>query len=164
MNKTSKLKKGGLDSIVAFIVILLPLVYILIFMVATLYHFSVQMYVNQVVKETLVMASTYGNITSDMETNMVTKLSKVMSINVDEGVKYYVRPFKDDGTVGNTVGPKKRSELPTLRKADLIGIYVISSEESLLGSVSRFNIFGGSSDETLFYSAYREEIIRNEAP
>src|SRR5574344_1720463 len=101
---TIKVKKGGLDTIIAFIVVLLPLVYVLIFMVATLYHFSVQMYINQVVKETLVMASTYGTLTKSMENDMVGKLSKVMDIPVGEvsccKIEYYVREFtEDDGKV-----------------------------------------------------------------
>src|SRR5574344_1050273 len=97
---TIKVKKGGLDTIIAFIVVLLPLVYVLIFMVATLYHFSVQMYMNQVVKETLVMASTYGTLTKDMESYMSGKLGKVMTVGT---IKYYVREFTDDGVVADRV-------------------------------------------------------------
>ena len=80
---TIKVKKGGIDSIIAFIVVLLPLVYVLIFMVATLYHFAVQMYLNQVVKETLVMASTYGTVTKSMENYMVEKLDGIISFKND---------------------------------------------------------------------------------
>ena len=64
---TLKIKKGGVDTIVAYIVVMLPLLYVLIYMVATIYHFSVQTYMNQVVKEAAVMASTYGTITDKHE-------------------------------------------------------------------------------------------------
>ena len=49
--KALKLKKGGLDTIIAYIVVMLPLLYVLVYIIATIYHFSVQMYMNQVVKE-----------------------------------------------------------------------------------------------------------------
>lgn len=165
---TIKVKKGGIDSIVAFIVVLLPLVYVLIFMVATLYHFSVQMYLNQVVKETLVMASTYGTVTSSMHNNIKTKVNGIMDLEESDSIVYYVRKFdKTNGEVGsltkieNPVFP-----ISGIEKADLLGIYVQSDEPSLLGTVSKFNIFGANNgdESTLKYSAYREEIIRNDPP
>ena len=169
-----KIKKGGIDSIIAFIVILLPLVYVLIYMVAILYHFSVQMYLNQVVKETLVMASTYGDCTSTMERYLVDKAKNVIDGNVE--VKYYVREF--DQRNGMPLAPKEAKinggslkyvstdgMTVSLKKADLLGIQVVSEELSLLATVSNFNIFGGldEGDAQLKYSSYREEIIRNDS-
>ena len=166
---TMKLKKGGLDTIIAFIVILLPLVYILIYMVATLYHFSVQMYLNQVVKETLVMASTYGTVTQAMHDNLSKKLEGIMSLEEEDSIVYYVRKFD---LVNGDVGERKKIENPEfpikdLGKADLLGIYVQSDEPSLLATVSNFNILGTELEgdaNALRYSAYREEIIRNDDP
>ena len=165
---TIKVKKGGIDSIIAFIVVLLPLVYVLIFMVATLYHFAVQMYLNQVVKETLVMASTYGTVTKSMEDYMVTKLNGIITFEEDRSnIHYYIRKFdKDAGTPGALAEVNiSGSHIPGIGKADLLSIQVSSKEPSLLATVSNFNIFGANTDETddsLKYSAYREEIIRND--
>lgn len=173
---TIKLKKGGIDSIIAFIVILLPLVYVLIYMVAILYHFSVQMYLNQVVKETLVMASTYGDCTSTMEKYLIDKVNNVIDGSVE--VRYYVREF--DQQKGMPLAPKEAKinvnegslkyvstdgMTVSLKKADLLGIQVVSEELSLLATVSNFNIFGGldEGDAQLKYSSYREEIIRNDS-
>lgn len=165
---TIKVKKGGIDSIIAFIVVLLPLVYVLIFMVATLYHFSVQMYLNQVVKETLVMASTYGTVTKDMEEYMVNKLDGIITFNEDRSnIHYYIRKFNPDTGVPGTRTEVdiSGSQISGIGKADLLSIQVLSKEPSLLATVSSFNIFGANTDEmdnSLKYSAYREEIIRND--
>lgn len=175
-----KIKKGGIDSIVAFIVILLPLVYVLIYMVAILYHFSVQMYLNQVVKETLVMASTYGDCTSTMESYLINKVSNVIDGNVE--IKYYVREFYQDGDIsglkeaarsGNSIkylstdssDSSRNNMMVPVKKADLLGIQVVSEELSLLATVGNFNIFGSmdEGDNELKYSSYREEIIRNDS-
>ena len=157
--KTLKLKKGGLDTIVAYIVVMLPLLYVLIYMVATIYHFSVQTYVSQVAKEAIVMASTYGQITPNHEQYIKDKLSSVVG-NVKIGYRHKV--FNDDSglvTGGNTL----QTTIPTVSKGDIVGIYVESSEDSILGKVTAFNIFGANDTSSgLKYSAYREEIIRNE--
>jgi len=175
--KKDKLKKGGLDTIIAYIVVSLPLFYVLIYMVATIYHFSVQMYLSQVVKEATVMASTYGAITPQHEQYIKDKLKDVLGQD-DEGetkvvIEYYVKEFIEEGeeknseeiagTVRPIAGPF--TDIPTVGKADIIGISVESKEASMLGNVSAFNMFGtGSEEAKLKYSAYREEIIRNERP
>ncbi|MBP3284811.1 MAG: hypothetical protein J6M02_04870 [Clostridia bacterium] len=164
-----KLKRGGMDTIVAYIVVMIPLVYVLVFMIATLYHYTIQMSINQTVKETLIMASSYGTVTRSMIYDyMAPKMTKL----VDGGfeIQFYVRELKDDGTVGTPVvanfdGDKKITYKngQTLEKGDLLGIAVQSNNKSVLGSVSAFSLFGSNSDENnLYYSAYREEIIRNE--
>ena len=165
-NKLIKTKKGGLDTIVAYIVVSLPLLYVLIYMVATIYHFSVQMYVSQVVKEATVMASTYGALTSSHENYIRDKLADVF--DEDEhgnicDITFYIREFDEStGTVG---GIRPADGLPLGNKADIIGISVKSTKPSMLGNVSAFSIFGTNSESPdLYYSAYREEIIRNERP
>ena len=166
MKDTVKFKRGGLDTIIAYIVVMLPLLYVLIYMVATIYHFSVQMYMNQVVKEAAVMASTFGEITQEHANYIYDKLSDVLGEdkngNTNCTIKYYVRPFNEKGgTSGEISGPYDSP--PSVKKADIIGIYVESIDESLLGSVTSFNVFGGNSNPTgLKYTSYREEIIRNE--
>ena len=172
MNKLIKTKKGGLDTIVAYIVVSLPLLYVLIYMVATIYHFSVQMYVNQVVKEATVMASTYGEITDKHIYYITSKLEDVFGIEDDGATKCdvvcYVKKFDDDdGWVDPTQdGVQYTPNSNKLDKGDIIGIYVKSRGKSMLGRVTDFNIFGGESATSsgLYYEAYREEIIRNERP
>lgn len=164
---TSKLKKGGLDTIIAYIVVMLPLLYVLIYMVATIYHFSVQQYMNQVVKEAAVMASTYGEVTAAQENYILDKLEG--ALGVDENgrtkcnIKYYIREFDDDKGVVKDIRFCTEGR-PVVNKADIIGIYVESVDESLLGKVTSFNIFQADTgaDTGLKYSSYREEIIRNE--
>lgn len=174
--KALKLKKGGLDTIIAYIVVMLPLLYVLVYIIATIYHFSVQMYMNQVVKEATVMISTYGTVT-EAHTNYITnKLKGVLGDDDTATVEYYVRKFNKsnttapDGTPAGVVGPISEALTTSganaiLDKADIIGIYVQSTKPSVLGSVSAFSIFGNASDESdLYYTSYREEIIRNERP
>ena len=164
-----KLKKGGLDTIVAYIVVMLPLFYVLVYMIATIYHFSVQQYMNQVVKEACVMASTYGGITQGHEDYIYGKLAKALDDDkdgkADIRITYYIRPFNEDsGIVGNiSDGSASR---PDVKKGDIIGIYVQSIKPSLLGTVGNFNVFmfGRGNDNLLKYTSYREEIIRNEHP
>jgi len=60
---------------------------------------------------------------------------------------------------------KEDNKTHTLEKGDLLGIAVESVKPSVLGTVSQFSVFNSSvSEGQLKYSAYREEIIRNEAP
>ena len=172
MNRNkSKLKKGGMDTIIAYIVVMLPLLYVLIYMVATIYHFSVQMYMNQVVKEATVMASTYGEITQKHVDYIHGKLKDVLGEENGKAkctINFYRREFVEDGDNAGTVKGIESygTKIPEVSKADIIGIQVISTEESILGSVTSFGIFNGdngySSDNALKYTAYREEIIRND--
>lgn len=161
----SKLKKGGLDTIVAYIVVMLPLLYVVIYMVATIYHFSVQTYMNQVVKEATMMASTYGEVTDAHESYIRGKLSDVLGENGCT-IEYYHKAFNDNtGIVGSLTGPYSSPDSMAVGKADIIGIYVKSVDNSILDTVTAFNAFGDSANELgLKYSAYREEIIRNERP
>ena len=165
---TLTLKKGGLDTIIAYIVVMLPLFYVLVYMIATIYHFSVQQYMNQVVKEACVMASTYGKITDKHEEYIYEKLANALDDNggrADVTITYYLRSFDpSDGVVDSIV---KCEGIPSLvKKGDIIGIYVQSNNPSLLGTVGNFNVFmfgrNIAKDKLLKYSAYREEIIRNE--
>lgn len=162
--KNKKIKRGGLDTIIAYIVVMLPLLYVLVYMIATIYHFSVQMYMNQVVKEAAVMISTYGDVTENHSNYIKEKLNGIID-NDTVTIDYYVRPFNEDtGVVGNLTGPYTDRTV-RVEKADIIGIYVQSNKPSILGSVASFSIFGNSSNESdLYYSSYREEIIRNEHP
>lgn len=166
--RKNTLKKGGIDTIVAYIVVMLPLLYVLIYMVATIFHFSIQMYMNQVVKEALVMASTYGEVNEETSKYINEKLAKVLEADIDGNsvnISYYVKRFNEkDGTVGD-IALCTSCDNVNAKKADIIGIKVESEQPSLLGRVGAFNIFGGNSDEAkLKYSSYREEIVRNEPP
>lgn len=158
-----KVRKGGLDTIVAYIVVSLPLLYVLIYMVATIYHFSVQTYVTQVVKETAVMISAYGDATDNHKTYITNKLSKVLGEN-GCNITFYKRTFNnEEGVINSKLEPESEWKVK-LKKGDIIGVQVISKDESMLGSVGAFSIFGPSTDleNKLYYSAYREEIVRNE--
>jgi len=165
--ETLKLKKGGMDTIIAYIVVMLPLLYVVVYMVATIYHFSVQTYMNQVVKEATMMASTYGTVTESHATYIKGKLENVLSKNGCT-IKYYHKKFNEaTGVVEEGLGGPYESpvDMGTINKADIIGIYVESVDNSILDSVTSFNVFGASDGEMgLKYSAYREEIIRNERP
>lgn len=163
--KALKLNKGGLDTIIAYIVVMLPLLYVLVYMIATIYHFSVQMYMNQVVKEAAVMISTYGDVTTSHSDYIKDKLSGVLDSDDNVTIEYYVRPFNEgNGVVGTITGPYTAQNV-SVNKADIIGIYVQSNKPSILGNVASFSIFGNSSNESdLYYTSYREEIIRNEHP
>jgi len=167
-NRLIKTKKGGLDTIVAYIVVSLPLLYVLIYMVATIYHFSVQMYFGQVAKEVAVMAGTYGDITLQQENYVHTKLKGILpspkdSSKADITIQYYRKPFKEGAVAPeNLEGPFTLDNKPEIGKADIIGVFIESNEPSMLANVSAFRIFGKSDEAKLKYSAYREEIIRNE--
>ena len=164
--KALKLKKGGLDTIIAYIVVMLPLLYVLVYIIATIYHFSVQMYMNQVVKEATVMASTYGEVTTGHADYIEEKLKNILDKDEHGNVcriEYYVRRFDEENGVVGTVDPC--TARPTVKKADIIGIYVTSIKPSILGNVSSFSLFGSSSNtNNLYYTSYREEIIRNDPP
>lgn len=178
----NKLKRGGIDTIIAYIVVMIPLVYVLVFMIATIYHYSVQMSINQTVKETLVMASTYGTPTESMVRGYLKgQLEKVAQSEFK--AEFYVRELNDAGEIlppkpaiydpadsdsdGITItydGSLNGTSQP-LQKGDLLGLQVRSIKPSVLGTVSTFSVFGSyKNDKDLYYTAYREEIIRNEAP
>lgn len=172
---TLKLKKGGMDTIVAYIVVMLPLLYVVVYMVATIYHFSVQTYMNQVVKEATMMASAHGTITDKHREYIQTKLADVLKADNPENtctIKYYIKKFDpSQGVVSANfldVDGKSTFTLegdPRIEKTDIIGIYVESTKVSILDRVTSFNFFGGNSGETgLKYSAYKEEIVRNANP
>ncbi len=198
MMKNKVLKKGGIDTILAYIVVSIPLFYVLIFMVVTLYHFSIQMHLNQTLKETLILASSYGTLTDGMLDYLCRNIS-----NIDENewkVKVSVRSLNDSGAFDSSVEHnhyypddiysdaysvyvldksgnnfnhanmqsciEALSHQSGIKKGDLLAIEITSANESLLGRISRFSIFGGTSvdDSNLRYSAYREEIIANAHP
>lgn len=177
MVKTRKeLKRGGIDTIVAYIVVMVPLVYVLVFMVATIYHYTIQMSVNQTVKETLIMASTYGTVTPSMLNNYLhPQIKKVTQSGFK--AQFYVRELTDKGVIrdakpawavedGNAYLIKYTSEdggTKELQKGDLLGLRIWTDKKSVLGTVSNFSLFSSKvNDNTLHYSSYREEIIRNE--
>jgi len=164
-----KLKKGGLDTIIAYIVVMLPLLYVLIYMVATIYHFSVQTYLNQVVKEAVVMASTFGEITSGGENTHEGYIQRKLKDVFDEDddgnyceIKYYVKEYDDDEGVVSSELKEYTPNSGGLNKGDLIGIQVKSVMPSMLGNVANFSFFGSGAGVSLKYTSYREEIVRNE--
>lgn len=167
---TLKVKKGGLDTIIAYIVVMLPLLYVLVYMVATIYHFSVQTYMNQVVKEAAVMVSTFGGVTTGHDNYIRNELNRLLGKEGNEDtnwtIKYYVKRFNEDtGEMGSFESPITNPKDVHVKRSDIIGIYVESTEPSMLGNVSNFSIFGGTKDrDKLYYTSYREEIIRNERP
>jgi len=181
MKKSKLLKKGGIDTILAYVVVSIPLFYVLIFMIATLYHFSVQMHINQTLKETLIMASSYGQLTQGMVDYLFDNIK-----NIDDTtwkLRIGVRGIDSDGNIEpitiypnntdfytglnntNTTVNFDYDNYNILNKGDLLSIELVSEQPSLLGNVSKFSVFGGSSDDSgLFYSSYREEIITNVHP
>ena len=104
--KALKLKKGGLDTIIAYIVVMLPLLYVLVYIIATIYHFSVQMYMNQVVKEATVMASTYGALTTEHAKYIEGNLDEILPI-------FYVAGSQ---TLPPPLSPEEEEE--TIKKLD----------------------------------------------
>ena len=173
----NKFNRGGIDTIVAYIVVMIPLVYVLIFMVATIYHYTVQMSINQTVKETLVMASSYGTVTPSMLNNYLgPQITKVTQSGFN--AQFYVRELTESGVIDaakparlqkvnsadiNSPYWVKFGDDETLEKGDLLGLRIWTDDPSVLGTVSAFSMFGSTAnDKSLHYSSYREEIIRNE--
>ena len=173
MNNT-KLKKGGIDTIIAYIVVILPLVYILAFIIAIIYHFSVQGYIAQVAKELAISASTHGEITQAMEDRVVARLN---SLNIGEfQIAIKVREYKeetdaagkpvfyfdDPDTYGwNSVANTPMLDSSVLKQKSTVAVYLQSQAPSLLATVANFGLFGGAgTPSTLNYSAFREEIVR----
>ena len=185
MKKSNLLKKGGIDTILAYIVVSIPLFYVLIFMIATLYHFSVQMHINQTLKETLIMASSYGQLTEGMLDYLFENISNVGDDDMTWNLRIGVRGIDNDGNITPiTIYPNNSGDFYTgissgsvginlsmfdnptnLNKGDLLSVELVSNKPSLLGKLSRFSVFGSPSDDSdLYYSSYREEIIANVNP
>ena len=188
MKKDKVLKKGGIDTILAYVVVSIPLFYVLIFMIATLYHFSIQMHINQTLKETLIMASSYGQLTDGMIEYLFENLTNVGDENTTWGMNIGLRKLDSNGDVVNwnnvvggsaskagygginyynlsTFGFDDFQDPAFVDKGTLISIELWSLEPSLLGSVSKFSLFGGTGSSTVLrYSGFREEIITNVNP
>ena len=49
------------------------------------------------------------------------------------------------------------------RKGDIIALQITSRNESLLSTISKFSLFGGGGapGSNMYYTAYKEDIIRN---
>lgn len=190
MKKEKVLKRGGIDTILAYVVVSIPLFYVLIFMIATLYHFSVQMHLNQTLKETLIMASSYGRLTDGMMEYLFNSIKNVGDEGTTWKIRFGVRSINDAGNIsdidiypsagfigGITSGDDIPYELENLledengrlyniNKGDLLSIELVSEQPALLHTLSNFSLFGGNagSGTQLNYSSYREEIIANVNP
>ena len=101
MKKDKILKKGGIDTILAYVVVSIPLFYVLIFMISTLYHFSVQMHINQTLKETLIMASSYGQLTDGMLEYLFENLTNIGDENTTWLMRIGLRKLDANGDVVN---------------------------------------------------------------
>lgn len=176
MNNT-KLKKGGIDTVVAYIVVAIPLIYLIVFIIGIIYHFSIQSYVSQVAKELAITVGTHGKITSHMLDRANTRLS---NLNVgDFQIAIRVQEYNE---TSNSFSEKKLLYGPIdydshvkklytatgltdnkLHQKDIIGIYLTSESNSMLASISNFGMFGGAGTASeLKYSSFREEIVRND--
>lgn len=189
MKKCKVLRKAGIDTILAYVVVSIPLFYVLIFMIATLYHFSIQMHINQTLKETLIMASSYGQLTDGMIEYLFENLTNVGDQNTKWGMKIGIRKVDANGDIVNksnvvggssvisgysginyynlnTFGFSECQDPDFVDKGTLLSIELYSLDLSLLGNVSKFSLFGGtgSGTSTLHYSGFREEIITNVNP
>lgn len=178
MNDT-KVKKGGIDTVVAYIVVALPLTYLLVFTIGIIYHFSVQSYVSQVAKELAITAGTHGQLTSKMIERANLKLSnldvgdfqiaiKVKEYDVDTNSFSEKRlnygPINYDSHVENLYSASTGLTDNKLHQRDIIEIYLQSKDNSILASIANFGMFGGGSgtESALKYSSFREEIVRND--
>lgn len=171
MNNT-KLKKGGIDTIIAYIVVVLPLVYILAFIIAIIYHFSVQGYIAQIAKELAISASTHGEITDPMKERVYERLERldlgdfkiaIMARDYDEENNEFDTPKNLTGTTSDPYIPCR--SIPNLgashfNQKDTIAVYIRSDADSLLATVANFGLFGGGTTSELKYSTFREEIVR----
>jgi len=176
MMNSTKLKKGGIDTVVAYIVVAIPLIYLLVFIIGIIYHFSVQSYVSQVAKELAITAGTHGKITAAMIDRANDRLT-----NLDVGDFEIAIKVKEYSDTSNSFSEKKLGYGPVnygshvenlynvltgkkLHKKDIIEIYIQSKDNSILASISNFGMFGsgGTSESELKYSSFREEIVRND--
>jgi len=177
----NRLRIGGIDNILAYIVVSIPLMYLLIMMIGTLYHYAVQSYIAQAVEDTLNNASAYGTLTE----KMIDELAGKLRITGDNNIKYtLVRKRYNRDTDSYEVGGLNVLENGTLtqlknraaitedipgsdvdstyfRKGDIIALQITSTDQSLLGTISNFSIFGGGGGSNIHYTAYKEDIIRN---
>lgn len=178
MNNT-KLKKGGIDTVVAYIVVAIPLIYLIVFIIGIIYHFSIQSYVSQVAKEMAVSAGTHGKLTETMLDRAQGRL-KNLDIKKEDGtvdeflIAVKVLRYNDDNsftTVYND-GYKSFSAIKSdiaggrisLKQKYIIEVYLTSESNSMLASISNFGMFGsgGGAESELKYSSFREEIVRND--
>lgn len=166
MNNT-KLKKGGIDTIIAYIVVILPLVYMLVFIIAIIYHFSVQGYIAQVAKELAISASTHGEIAGEMKDRVEDRL-----VGLDLGefeIAIKVKAYEESSNTFDedfySSGWKDINDIPSiddsvLKQKNTVAVYLRSKEDSLLATVANFGLFGGGATSELKYSTFREEIVR----
>ena len=185
----NRLRIGGIDNILAYIVVSIPLMYLLIMMIGTLYHYAVQSYIAQAVEDTVNNASAYGTLTEAMINDLN---NKVVNVTNDTNIRYtlvrkrYVRAVPggaaahydndgvsdvgvaglkdeaDDTELINPALPATPDNTSTyFRKGDIIGIQLSSTNQSLLGTISNFGLFGGGGSNDMRYTAYKEDIIRN---
>lgn len=181
------IKKGGIDNILAYIVVSIPLIYLLIMMIGTLYHYAVQSYIAQAVEDTVNNASAYGTLTEAMVNELNSKLT---TITGDNYIKYtLVRKRYDRNTDdyetrtlenGNTTALKDRireeedidgvidfsgepvtTRSTYFRKGDIIALQITSRKQSLLSTISNFGLFDVGGGSEMYYTAYKEDIIRN---
>ena len=161
----NRLKIGGIDSILAYIVVSIPLIYILVFMIGTLYHYAVQSYISQIVKETVTNASAYGGLTTTMVTQANNKLTNITGSQINYTlVRKRYNPGTDSYVTEETnfTGAAYGRGENYFQKGDIIALQVESVEQSMLGSISNFSLFGSVGTTDMHYSGYREDIIRNE--
>ena len=172
MMDNTKIKKGGIDTIIAYIVVILPLVYILAFIIAIIYHFSVQSYVAQVAKELSISASTHGEIKGEMKERVYERLEgldvgdfeiAITTRNYDDDDNEFGSPTYLTGSAAGHYIPCRN--IPDLDgddfgQKDTIAVYIRSTTPSLLATVANFGLFGGGGTSELKYSAFREEIVR----
>lgn len=179
MMNSTKLKKGGIDTVVAYIVVAIPLIYLLVFIIGIIYHFSVQSYVSQVAKELAITAGTHGKITAPMIERANNRLATLdvgdfeIAIKVQEynestnsfsEKKLAYGPVNYDSHVKNLYSTAIGLTDKKLHQKDIIEIYIQSKENSMLASISNFGMFGSgeTSESELKYSSFREEIVRND--
>lgn len=176
MMDNKKLKKGGIDTIVAYIVVIIPLVYIVAFIIAIIYHFSIQGYIAQVAKELAISASTHGEITDAMMDRVNNRLDALdvgefeiaiikreyNEVNNTFGNKVNLTGSASDPYVSTTSVPELTVDgaHPDFKQKDTIAIYLKSDSLSLLATVANFGLFGSGGTSELSYSTYREEIVR----
>ena len=173
----NRLRIGGIDNILAYIVVSIPLIYLLIMMIGTLYHYAVQSYIAQAVEDTVNNASAYGTLTTAMINELDSKLRITGgSVKYTLVRKRYNRDTDDytdrslvDGTVSQLRGRASTTELidgttkrsTYFRKGDIIALQITSRNESLLSTISKFSLFGSGGGSNMYYTAYKEDIIRN---
>ena len=172
-------KKGGIDTIVAYIVCSLPLIYILIFLISIFIHFTVQMYIGQVLKEALVLTTTKGELSEDILLWMDENLNRVGDY------QYLIKRVKYDTETSTFLEPEYSSsagdgldilngEVPPalvwspeyperrLSKGDVIAIRIKSKEPSLMSRISNFSILGGAKpvSSDAYYFSTREGVVQ----